>query len=464
MKKSILIFCLVSLAWFSCKKKKSSKPPNIIVILTDDQRWDAIGYAGNKIIKTPEQDQLALEGTYFNKAFVTTPICGASRATIITGLYERKHNFTLGGTTLNPVYLKKNYPLELRKNGYHTGFFGKFGIKNNGDLSNIFSEFEVYDRNNKFEDHRGYYYKSIGKDTVHLTQYTGHKALAFIDNAPSDGPFCLSISFSAPHAHDGAWEGIKKQYFWQEEVDDYYRDTVIPGPNNASHDRFAALPKEVREGFNRVRWYWRYDSKERYQESLKGYYRMIGGVDKELGKIREMLTKKGIADNTIIVWMGDNGYFLGERQMAGKWLMYDNSVRVPLIIYDPRVKKHHDVEDMVANVDLAATILDFSGVKSDLKTHGISLVPYVNNGSSKYKRKELMIEHLWDFQPIPPSEGIRTEQWKYFRYRTIKATEELYDLENDPQELNNLASNTKYKIILQNMRDKLDQKITLYSK
>ena len=464
MKKSILIFCLVSLAWFSCKKKKSSKPPNIIVILTDDQRWDAIGYAGNKIIKTPEQDQLALEGTYFNKAFVTTPICGASRASIITGLYERKHNFTLGGTTLNPVYLKKNYPLELRKNGYHTGFFGKFGIKNNGDLSNIFSEFEVYDRNNKFEDHRGYYYKSIGKDTVHLTQYTGHKALAFIDNAPSDGPFCLSISFSAPHAHDGAWEGIKKQYFWQEEVDDYYRDTVIPGPNNASDDRFAALPKEVREGFNRVRWYWRYDSKERYQESLKGYYRMISGVDKELGKIREMLTKKGIADNTIIVWMGDNGYFLGERQMAGKWLMYDNSVRVPLIIYDPRIKKHHDVEDMVANVDLAATILDFSGVKSDLKTHGISLVPYVYNGSSKYKRKELMIEHLWDFQPIPPSEGIRTEQWKYFRYRTIKATEELYDLENDPQELNNLASNTKYKIILQNMRDKLDQKITLYSK
>ena len=464
MKKSILIFCLVSLAWFSCKKKNSSKPPNIIVILTDDQRWDAIGYAGNKIIKTPEQDQLALEGTYFNKAFVTTPICGASRATIITGLYERKHNFTLGGTTLNPVYLKKNYPHELRKNGYYTGFFGKFGIKNNGDLSNIFSEFEVYDRNNKFEDHRGYYYKSIGKDTVHLTQYTGHKALAFIDNAPSDGPFCLSISFSAPHAHDGAWEGIKKQYFWQEEVDDYYRDTVIPGPNNASDDRFAALPKEVREGFNRVRWYWRYDSKERYQESLKGYYRMIGGVDKELGKIREMLTKKGIADNTIIVWMGDNGYFLGERQMAGKWLMYDNSVRVPLIIYDPRVKKHHDVEDMVANVDLAATILDFSGVKSDLKTHGISLVPYVNNGSSKYKRKELMIEHLWDFQPIPSSEGIRTEQWKYFRYRTIKATEELYDLENDPQELNNLASNTKYKIILQNMRDKLDQKTTLYSK
>ncbi len=191
---------------------------------------------------------------------------------------------------------------------------------------------------------------------------------------------------------------------------------------------------------------------------------MIGGIDIELGKIREMLSKKGVADNTIIIWMGDNGYFLGERQMAGKWLMYDNSVRVPLIIYDPRVKKHYDVNDMVANVDLAATILDFAGLKSDLKTHGMSLVPYINSGSSKDKREELMIEHLWDFQPIPASEGIRTEQWKYFRYRNINAPEELYDLENDPQELNNLASNKEYKNILQNMRNKLDLKITLYSK
>ena len=458
-------FVFLLLFFWSCEQKNNvENPPNIILIITDDQRWDAIGYAGNEIIKTPEQDQLAREGTYFNKAFVTTPICGASRATIFTGLYERKHNFTLGGTTLDPIYLKENYPTVLKKNGYHTGFFGKFGIKNNGNLSNIFSEFEVYDRNNNFKDHRGYYYKTIRKDTVHLTRYTGHKALTFIDEAPSDKPFYLSISFSAPHAHDGAWEGIKKQYFWQEEVDNYYKDVDIPGPKNASDIQFNVLPKEVRQGFNRTRWYWRYDTPERYQKSLKGYYKMISGVDNELGKIRKMLKAKEVEDNTIIIWMGDNGYFLGERQMAGKWLMYDNSVRVPLIIFDPRINQHYDVDDMVANVDLAATILDFAGVKSDLKTHGMSLVPYVYSGSSKDKREELMIEHLWNFQPIPPSEGIRTEQWKYFRYRNINATEELYDLENDPQELNNLAINKEYKNILQNMRNKLDLKITLYSK
>ncbi len=458
-----LIF-LILILW-SCEQKTNvENPPNIILIITDDQRWDAIGYAGNPIIKTPQQDQLAREGTYFKKAFVTTPICAASRASIFTGLYERKHKFTFGGKTLTPIYNQENYANKLQTKGYKTGFFGKLGIKNDGNLTASFSEYEVYDRNNKFKDSRGYYYKTIEKDTVHLTRYTGYKALNFIKNTEKNQPFCLSISFSAPHAHDGAWDGIRKQYFWQEELEDYYNEIQIPEPNSVSKDRFKALPKEVREGFNRVRWYWRYDNEKRYQESLKGYYKMISGVDNELLKIRKLLKSKGIEENTIIIWMGDNGYFLGERQIAGKWLMYDNSVRVPLIIYDPRVKKHYEVEDMVANIDLAETILDFAGLKSDIKTHGISLVPYVNNGSSPNKRKELMIEHLWDFDPIPASEGIRTEKWKYFRYIDINAPEELYDLENDPSELNNLAADPSHLKIVSSLRNKLNNSISVYSK
>ena len=463
MKNCKVKFVFIILIFWSCQQKHHIKnPPNIIVIITDDQRWDAIGYVGNEIIITPEQDQLAKKGTYFNKAFVTTPICGASRATIFTGWYERKHKFTLGGTTLDSVYNFQNYAYELQKKGYKTGFFGKLGIKNNGNLIASFSEHEVYDRNNKFKDHRGYYYKTIGKDTVHLTRYTGHKALDFIEKTDKDQPFCLSISFSAPHAHDGAWEGIKKQYFWQEEVDGYFKNKEIPGPKNASVERFNALPKGVRDGFNRTRWYWRYDTPDRYQESLKGYYRMIGGVDNELGKIRKLLKAKGIEDNTVIIWMGDNGYFLGERQMAGKWLMYDNSVRVPLIIFDPRVKQHHDVVDIVANVDLASTILDFAGVDSKLKTQGNSLVPYVKTGKSPFKRNALLIEHLWDFDPIPSSEGIRTENWKFIRYRDIEAQEELYNLVTDPEELNNLANDPDFANVVLEMQEKLDQKISKY--
>lgn len=463
MNRTLQFFFLMVIFWSCDQITDTQPPPNIIVIVTDDQRWDAIGYAGNEIIITPEQDQLAKEGTYFNKAFVTTPICGASRATIITGLYERKHKFTLGGTTLDSIYNRQNYAYELKKKGYKTAFFGKLGIKNNGGLTDSFTEHEVYDRNNHFKDHRGYYYKTIGQDTVHLTRYTGHKALSFIENTTKDQPFCLSISFSAPHAHDPAWEGIQKQYFWQEEVDDYYRNIEIPGAKNASDERFNTLPKEVREGFNRTRWYWRYDTPERYQESLKGYYRMIGGVDNELGKIRAMLKAKGIQNNTIIIWMGDNGYFLGERQMAGKWLMYDNSVRVPLIIFDPRVNQHHDIDDMVANVDLASTILDFAEIDAQLKTHGNSLMPYVKTGQSPSKREELLIEHLWDFEPIPPSEGIRTEKWKFMRYRDIEAQDELYDLISDPEELNNLAGDPDHASVVLEMREKLERKIAKYA-
>lgn len=190
---------------------------------------------------------------------------------------------------------------------------------------------------------------------------------------------------------------------------------------------------------------------------------MIGGVDNELGKIRALLKAKGIEDNTVIIWMGDNGYFLGERQMAGKWLMYDNSVRVPLIIFDPRVNQHHDVEDMVANVDLAATILDFAGVNSKLKTQGNSLVPYVKTGKSPFKREALLIEHLWDFEPIPSSEGIRTEKWKFMRYRDIKAQDELYDLVSDPEELNNLASHPEHANVVIEMEKKLEQNIAKYT-
>ena len=463
MNKTIKLILLTVIFWSCDQKSNTQSPPNIILIVTDDQRWDAIGYAGNEIIITPEQDQLAKEGTYFKKAFVTTPICGASRATIITGLYERKHKFTLGGTTLDSIYNQQNYAYQLRKKGYKTGFFGKLGIKNNGRLTDSFSEHEVYDRNNHFKDQRGYYYKTIGKDTVHLTRYTGHKALSFIENSTTDQPFCLSISFSAPHAHDGAWEGIQKQYFWQEEVDNYYKGIEIPAPKNASDKQFNALPKEVREGFNRTRWYWRYNTPERYQESLKGYYRMIGGVDNELIKIRKLLKAKGIEDNTIIIWMGDNGYFLGQRQIAGKWLMYDNSIRVPLIIFDPRVNKHFDVDDMVANVDLASTILDFAGIDAQLETQGNSLVPYVKTGKSPSRREELLIEHLWEFEPIPPSEAIRTEKWKFMRYRNIEAMEELYDLKSDPEELNNLANHPEHIDVVKEMQEKLNQNIAKYT-
>lgn len=436
------------------EKSKLTEKPNIIFILTDDQRWDALGHAGNNIIQTPEMDRLASEGSYFKKAFVTTPISAASRASIFTGMHERTHSYTFQQGDLKQPYVDISYPVLMQQSGYYTGFFGKFGV-NYKKIDSLFNVVDNYDRMGRFHDRRGYFYKTIENDTVHLTQYTGWQAMNFIENAPKDTPFCLSLSFSAPHAHDTAPE----QYFWQEKSDSLYKGITIPMPPLTDDVYFEAQPKEVKEGYNRTRWYWRYDTAEKYQHSMKGYYRMISEVDDEIKSIRELLEKKGIADNTVIILMGDNGYFEGERQLAGKWLMYDNSIRVPLIVYDPRVNQHFDVDDMVLNIDIPATILDIAEIESPSAYQGFSLMPYVKNGNYEKKRKSILVEHLWELPQIPSSEGIRSERWKYFRYRFIDVPEELYDLQNDPMEINNLAADPSYNNVLHAFRKELEYKI-----
>ncbi len=426
--------------------------PNIIFILTDDQRWSAIGYSGNSIVQTPEMDKLAEAGTYFHNAIVTTPICSASRSSIFTGLHERTHKYTFQTGAIRSEYMEVAYPKLLKESGYYTGFFGKFGVNSPGK-EKMFDVIEDYDRNNRYNDYRGYFYKTLDGDTVHLTRYTGQKALDFIEKAPTDKPYCLSLSFSAPHAHDGA----PLQYFWQEEPGKLYQNMEMPKADISDDKYFEALPKPVRDGFNRTRWFWKNDTPEKYQHSTKGYYRMINGIDLEIAKIRKKLAEKGLDKNTVIILMGDNGFFLGERQLSGKWLMYDNSIRVPLIVYDPRVKKHQDIKDMALNIDVPATILDLAGVEIPQSYQGESLAPIVSAKEKSLNRDTVLLEHLWEFENIPPSEGVRTVEWKYMRYINDKSSEELYNLKDDPKEINNLAGNPKYQKVLKEFQKKNDE-------
>lgn len=445
----ILFLALLSLPAFAQQDK-----PNIIFILTDDQRWDALGFSGNELIHTPEMDKLAEQGVYFKNAFVTTPICAASRASILTGLYERTHGYTFGPDPLREEYAAQSYPMELKKAGYETAFFGKFGVQYPG-FEQLFDQSESYDRNGKFNDRRGYFYKTIEGDSVHLTKYTSHQAQEFIKAQSSEKPFMLSLSFSAPHAHDPA----EDQYFWSDEVDYLYQDQVFPKAQLASQKYFDQQPDYVQKGENRTRWYWRYETPEKYQHSMKGYYRMISEVDLELGKIRKTLEDSGLAENTIIIFMGDNGYFQGERQLAGKWLMYDNSLRVPMIIYDPRNPGHREVSDFALNIDIAPTILEFADGILPETWQGVSLADYVVGENPAVHRKEFVVEHLWKVAIIPASEGLRTEGWKYFRYKDDLEHEELYDLQKDPMETKNLAQKKRYQEVLSEMREVFERQI-----
>lgn len=445
-------FCgvLVCLSCFGADEVIKKKP-NIVFILVDDFRYDALGYCGNTIVKTPAIDNLAKQGTFFRNAFSSTPISSASRASILTGLHERTHRYSFQTGPLDENFLSESYPLKLREAGYRTALYGKLGV-NCVNTESLFDEIENYDRNTAIKED-GYHYKTLNNDTVHLTRYTGQKGLDFIEKQNGDKPFFLTLCFSAPHAHDSA----KKQYFWDENQDNLYNEVTVPNPIMCEDEYFNRLPVFVKNGFSRLRWTWRFDSPEKYQYMMKGYYRMISGVDQEITKVRKILDKKGFADNTVIVFMGDNGYFLGERQIADKWMMYDLSVRIPLIIYDPRINIHSEVEQQVINVDIPSTFVDMAGGEIPSQWQGKSLKGLLKNKNYKMKRDTILIEHLWEMPDIPSCEGVRTNEWKYFRYVNDERVEELYNLKSDPNEEFDLSKDKKYTKVLENLRNKTDE-------
>jgi arylsulfatase A-like enzyme len=431
------------------QKNKPAQHPNIILIVTDDHRWDMMGCAGNTIIQTPNMDRLANEGVRFTHAFSTTPICAASRASILTGLYERKHKFNFGTPPITKAYSNISYPYLLKQAGYRTGFVGKLGVKLDTPVDNLFS----WHRINGFP-----YWKMINGEKKYLTDLQGDQAIQFISESAAGDPFCLSLSFSAPHADDNS----KEQYFWPKTLDTFYQHTTIPVPSTANPAFYEALPPFLKGTMNRERWFWRFDAPEKSQEMVKGYYRMITAVDQVIGRIRKTLDQLKIADNTIIILLGDNGYYLGDRGYADKWLMHDVSIRVPLIVNDPRGKgKANAVSDnMVLNVDISPTILEFAGLTTPAVVQGESLVALIQGRKTK-KRTSVFCEHLLKNPEIPDSECIRTAKWKFIRYPKHPEFIELYDLKNDPWEEHNLAGDPKYKNEIVRFQRRCDKKIML---
>ena len=426
---------------------KKLASPNIILIVTDDQRWDMLGCAGNNIIQTPNIDNLANQGVRFTHAFVTTPICAASRASIITGLFERTHEYTFNKPPIKKAFTDNGYPHLLRQAGYRTGFVGKFGVKTEDAMDSLFSWSEI----NGFP-----YWKIVDGKRKHLTDIQGEQAIQFIRESTPGKPFCLSLSFSAPHADDDS----KEQYFWPESLDSLYQNAVIPVPATADPAFYEALPEFLKGTMNRERWYWRFNTPERFQHYTKGYYRMITGIDQVIGKIRKELDVLKIAGNTVILLMGDNGYYIGDRGYADKWLMHDVSIRVPLVFYDPRSLGSNSkvLDQMVLNVDVSPTILDLAGISIPRGIQGKSLLPLISGADVKW-RNSIFCEHLMNEPRIPNSECIRTEDWKFIRYPKHPEYIELYDLKNDPWEEHNLSGNPQFKNQILKYQKQCDAKI-----
>lgn len=425
---------------------QKGQKPNLLFLLTDDQRWDSLGCMGNPIIQTPHVDSLAREGVLFNNHFVTTAICCSSRATIFSGRYAGSMDLHRFDKPLPEEVWKTSYPMLLRQAGYRTGFIGKFG------LGEPLPE-KDFDFWAGFPG-QGDFYEGKPFEGKHLTRRMGEQAGEFLKGCRPEQPFCLSISFKAPHSNPEVAERP-----FPPDVEDLklYSDIEIPLAKTASEASRQRLPEFLRESEGHLRreaWF------KNVQETTRDYYRLITGIDRAIGEILDQLKQLGLDKNTVIIFTSDNGYFLGEKGFEGKWLMYEESIRTPLVIFDPRLPEElrgKRLDPMTLNLDFAPTLLDLAGVEIPKPMKGRSLVPLVQ-GENPSWRTDWYFEHFFAHPKIPCNEGIRTERWKYIRYPdTQPVYEELYDLANDPLEETNLAGIAEHQAMLKDLRERCEQ-------
>jgi arylsulfatase A-like enzyme len=431
--------------------------PNIVFVLADDLRWDALRPAGNQVVETPNIDALAAGGVRFTQSFVTTSICCVSRASLLCGQYERRHGIGDFERAFTSEQWKRTYPALLRAAGYHTGFIGKFGVGNAKAIAAMSSEFDFWRGK---PGQAGPFFDPNDSTRTHATARFGDEALEFIRTAPSERPLCLSLSFSAPHARDG-----KPREFEPDSRDEsLYAESPIPVSNKTAPQFFDALPDVAKVSEGRKRWERRFDTPERFRETVRDYLRLVSGIDREIGRMREALEKRGLANKTVIIFTSDNGFFFGERGLADKWLMYEESIRVPLIVYDPRLPRGRHgtlVDQLVLNIDIAPTVLEMAGLIPPTVMQGRSLVPLVSGEAASNWRTDFFYEHHFGEKrkpPIPATEGVREVRWKYTRWVSIDPVyEELFDLEADPGELRNLSTHPSHGSQLERLRQRWRQ-------
>jgi len=430
------------------------KRPNIVFFLTDDQPQVGLGCMGNRHIQTPNMDRLAAEGVLFTNAFVTTSICACNRATILTGQHMRRHGIEDFQKPLSAEAFAKTYPMLLKQAGYRTGYLGKFAIGwPKADIRHLSLPADQFDFWYGFPQTIDFRQTEDGQ-VRYLTTVMTEKAVEFLRHSPADRPFCLTVALKEPH---GPWN------YFDPDVPDIYADATIPPPATFTQEAFDSLPDFIQDslsGGTGRRWL---QKPELYQQWIRTDYRLITRADIAVGQIMDALRQSGLDRNTVVMFTSDNGEFQGAHGLTGKWLMYEESIRVPLIVWDPRLppsRRGQRCEEMALSIDLAPTMLGLAGVPIPDTMQGRDLGPLVR-GEGVTWREDWYYEHTYAHPPqhrIPKTEGVRTKQWKYTRYTDFTSPyEQLFDLAADPQELKNLAGDPAQAAVLDGLRKRCDE-------
>ena len=437
--------CAVLVAAASLAADPAARP-NVLFILCDDLRPDALGCYGSKHVKTPHIDRLAAGGVRFTSGFCTTSLCSPSRASILTGLYAHAHGVRNNFTEL-PVSLP-HWPGRLHEQGYATGYVGKWHMGEENDAPRPgFDWFVSHKGQGKYfdtewnvngerrETPKGYY-------TTVVTDY----AVDWLAKQPSGKPWALCLGHKAPHSF----------YFPEERYKHAFDDIPVPYPQSAFH--LDGQPEWIRQrlptwhGIYGPLFEWRKQFPDTRPEAVKDFENMVHAywgtvlsVDDSVGRLVQLLESRGQLENTLIIFMGDNGLLEGEHGMVDKRTMHEPSIRIPIIARGPGLPAGKVVERQVLTEDIAPSVLDTCGAPPIPKPHGRSWKALCNQGDPDW-RTAWLYEYNYEKQfPYTPNiRGIRTDRFKFVHYphgdgSADRHLPEMYDLATDPDERTNLA-------------------------
>jgi len=408
--------------------------PNIIVIVMDDQRHDALSCYEKpsplSFLKTPNMDRLAAEGVRFQNAFVTTSLCSPSRATMLSGKYVRTHGVNRLALDLAPDCTV--FPALLKQAGYETGFVGKWHLGRDSDVPDAAFDYWAGVRD------QGLYIDPLLNINGERVKVPGYATDIFTDHAlqfisrKRERPFFLWLAHKAPHSPCTPPKHLEKLY---EEV-----EVPFPATYHESHDD---KPPWFLESHDHDYFHVLLHPKEKYQQYVKDYCRSIVSVDENIGRLLGLLRDRGLEENTAIFHLSDNGHFLGEHQLYSKMLMYEESIRIPLIVrYPGFAPAGLKPDEIVLNLDLAPAILDIAGLAAHKDMEGRSFRELIAGRKLGDWRRSFMYEYFASSWGLTDLEGVRTAGgWKYVRY---PGWEQLFNLNEDPHEVRNLAADPKH--------------------
>lgn len=446
--------CTNGSGWFA---GASWDRPNIIFIMTDDHASHALSCYGSKINKTPNLDRLAREGMLFKNCFCTNSICSPSRAVILTGKYSH-----LNGVIDNRVKFdgsQQTFPKLLQKCGYETAMIGKWHLKSaptGFDYWNVLPGQGLY-HNPEFIE-MGERKKYTGYVTDLITDF----CLDWLKNRRSDKPFCLMYHHKAPHRR---WEPDEKHAKMYEDVDipvpetfdddyktrsDAAREQEMTIERHLTPEDLKMDPPEGLTGRALKKW--------KYHRYIKDYLRCIASVDDNVGRLLDYLDVSGLADNTVVFYTSDQGFYLGDHSWFDKRFMYEQSLRMPLLVRYPKEIKAGSVsEDIVLNLDFAETFLDFAGAAKGADMQGRSIRPLLR-GKTPGDWRTSMYYHYYEYpgwHMVKRHYGIRTKRYKLIHFYYDIDAWELYDLKKDPNELNNVYDDPAYAGVIKQLKAEL---------